>query len=163
MISHYLNQWWPHSLTIYSPSVCGTRGRWVNTLRPRQDGHHFPDDIFICIFLNENEWHSIKISLKFVPTIPINNIPTLVKIMAWRRPGNKPLSEPMMVRLPTHICISRPQWVNSLLDENMWFLFLTQWPFHMFHWNLDICIPVIYTMKVFIGPKVRICHLRTNL
>ena len=26
----------------------------INTLRPRQDGRHFPDDIFKCIFLNEN-------------------------------------------------------------------------------------------------------------
>ena len=32
--------------------------------------------------------------------------------MAWRRPGDKPLSEPMMVRLPTHICVTRPQWFN---------------------------------------------------
>ena len=34
--------------------------------------------------------------------------------MAWRRPGDKPLSEPMMVGLPTHICVARPQWVNCL-------------------------------------------------
>ena len=27
----------------------------INTLRPRLDGRHFPDDIFKCIFLNENE------------------------------------------------------------------------------------------------------------
>ena len=33
-------------------------------------------------------------------------------IMTWRRPGDKPLSEPMMVWLPTHICVTRPQWVN---------------------------------------------------
>ena len=39
--------------------------------------------------------------------------PALVQIMAWRRPGDKPLSGPMMVRLPTHICVTRPQWVNS--------------------------------------------------
>ena len=44
---------------------------------------------------------------------PINNIPALVQIMAWRRPGDKPLSEPMMVRLPTHICDTRPQWVKT--------------------------------------------------
>ena len=50
--------------------------------------------------------------LKFVPKGPINNIPAMVQIMAWRRPGDKPLSEPMMVSLPTHICVSRPQWVN---------------------------------------------------
>ena len=68
-----------------------------NTLRPRQNGQHFPDDIFKCIFLNENVWISIKISLKFVPKGPINNNPALVQIIAWRRPGDKPLSEPMMV------------------------------------------------------------------
>ena len=62
--------------------------------------------------MNENVWISIKISLKF-PKGPINNIPSLVQIMAWRRPGDKPLSEPMMARLPTHICVTRPQWVNS--------------------------------------------------
>ena len=44
---------------------------------------------------------------------PINIIPALVQIMAWRRPGDKPLSEPMMVSLLTHICVTRPQWVNS--------------------------------------------------
>ena len=88
-----------------------------NTLRPRQDGHHFPDDILICIFLNENEWHSIKISLTFVPNVPINNIPALVQIMAWRRPGDKPLSEPMMVVLPTHICVTRPQWVKCIREK----------------------------------------------
>ena len=55
----------------------------------------------------------IKISLKFVPEGPINNIPALVQIMAWRLPGDKPLSGAMMVRLPTHICVTRPQWVKS--------------------------------------------------
>ena len=84
-----------------------------NTLRPRQIGRHFADDIFNCIFLNENVWIPIRISLKFVPKGPINNIPALVQIMAWRRPGDKPLSESMMVSLPTHICVTRPQWVNS--------------------------------------------------
>ena len=84
-----------------------------NTLRPRQDGRHFPDDIFKSIFLNEKVWISINFSLKFVPKGPINNIPALVQIMARRRPGDKPLSEPMMVSLLTHICVTRPQWVNS--------------------------------------------------
>ena len=58
-----------------------------NTLRPRQKGRHFADDIFKCIFLNENAWISLKISLQFVPKVRINNIPALVQIMAWRRPG----------------------------------------------------------------------------
>ena len=69
----------------------------VNTLRPRQDGCHFADDTFKRIFLNENVRISIKISLKFVAKSPMNNIPALVQIMAWRRSGDKPLSEPMMV------------------------------------------------------------------
>ena len=65
-----------------------------------------------CIFLNENVWIPNKISLRFVPKGPINNNPSLVQITAWRRPGNKPLSEPMRVNSPTLICVIRPQWVN---------------------------------------------------
>ena len=88
-------------------------GGAVNTLRPRQNGRHFADDIFKCIFLNKDAWITLKISLKFVPKVPINNIPALVQIMAWRRPGDKPLSQPMMVSLLTHICVTRPQWVKA--------------------------------------------------
>ena len=87
-----------------------TRG--LNSLRPRLNRRHFADDIFKRIFFNESIWISINISLKSVPRCPIDNIPALVQIMAWRRPGDKALSEPMMVRLPTHICVTRPQWVN---------------------------------------------------
>ena len=100
-------------------------GIWVsmnflfNTLRPRQIGHHFADDTFKRIFLYENVWISIEIPLKFVPNAPINNILALVKIMAWRRPGDKPLSETMMVRLLTHICVTRPQWVKSHISRNI--------------------------------------------
>ena len=84
-----------------------------NSLRPRRNRRHFADDTFKRIFLNENVRISIKISLKFVPKGPINNIPALVQIMAWCRSGDKPLSETMMVRLPTHICVARPQWVKT--------------------------------------------------
>ena len=87
----------------------------VNTLRPRQNERHFADDIFKYIFLNENVWIPIKISLKFVPKGRINNIPALVQIMAWRRPGDKPLSEPMMVSLPTQICVTRPHEGREIL------------------------------------------------
>ena len=62
-----------------------------------------------CIFLNENVSILIKISLKFVPRGPISNILVLVQIMAWRQPGDKPLSEPMMVTSLTHICLTGPQ------------------------------------------------------
>ena len=86
----------------------------LNTLRPRQNGHRFADDTFKRIFLNENVIISIKISMKFVPKVSINNIPALVQIMAWRRLGDKPLFEPMMVGLLTHICVTRPQCVNDI-------------------------------------------------
>ena len=81
----------------------------INTLRPRQNGCHFADDVFKCIFLNEDIRIALKISLKFVPKVRINNIPALVQIMAWCRPGDKPLAEPMMVISLTHIYVTRHQ------------------------------------------------------
>ena len=54
------------------------------------------DDIFKCILLNENAIISIQISLKFVPEGSIDNKPALVLVMAWRRTGDKPLSDAML-------------------------------------------------------------------
>ena len=122
--------WWEHSM------------RKFNTLRPRQNGRHFADDTFKRIFLNENVRISIKISLKFVPKCPINNIPALVQIMAWRRPGDKPLSEPMMISLPTHICVTRPQWVNH-------YQLLVPWAMKIdFKCAIFKCIVVITFMRM---------------
>ena len=91
--------------------------KMINTLRPRQNGRHFPDDIFKCIFLLENILIWIKISLKFVSKVRIDNIPAFVQIIAWHRPGDKPLSEPMVVSLLKHICVNRPRWVNSWMSR----------------------------------------------
>ena len=91
---------------------------WFNALRPWQNGRHLPD-YFQKHFL---EWKCINFDYVFteVPMGPINNNPALVPIMAWRRPGDKPLSEPMMATLQTHICVTRPQWVNiSVLLYNL--------------------------------------------
>ena len=124
------NTWWftmtTNSILIFAcltifdirSIILGTYGAFrswtppasIITLGSRQSGRHFPDDIFISIFLNENIRNSI--SLKFVPKGPINNIPSLVQIMACRRPGDRPLSEPMMVRSLVHKCITRLQWVK---------------------------------------------------
>ena len=109
----YLNQCWP--ISMMHICIIITQPQFVNTLRLRQNGRHFADDTFKRIFLNENARISIKISLKFVPKGLINNIPALVQIMAWRRPGDKPLSEPMMVNLLTHICVTRPQCVKTVV------------------------------------------------
>ena len=68
--------------------------------------------MFMYIFLNENIWIAIEISPKFIPKGSVNNISALIQIMAWRRPGDKPLSEPMMVNFLAHICVVQPQWFN---------------------------------------------------
>ena len=52
---------------------------WINTMRPRSNGCHFPNDIFKCIFLNENVSIPIDISLNFVPKGPINTVQALVQ------------------------------------------------------------------------------------
>ena len=68
------------------------------------------EDIFKCIFLNENDKIPIQISLRLVPRSPINNKPALVQVMAWRRTGDKPLSEPMIISLLIHM--SHPASMN---------------------------------------------------
>ena len=50
----------------------------------------------------------------------INNIPALVLIMAWLRPGDKPLSEPMLVRSLTRIYVTRLQWVSRKRQISFW-------------------------------------------
>ena len=106
----------------------------VNSLRPRRNGCYNADDIFNCIFLKENVWIPTITSLKFVPKGPINNIPALVQIMAWRCPGDKPVSEPMLIFVLMHICVTRPQWVNDgtldnkhCLPDNLILLVISHW------------------------------------
>ena len=90
-----------HMLNLLNESI-------INILRPRPNGH------FQAHFLELKYLIPIKISLKFDPKGSITNIPALVQIMAWRRSGDKPLSEPMMVNLPTHKCVTRHQWVKII-------------------------------------------------
>ena len=54
------------------------------------------DDIFKLIFLNENGWIPIQISLKFAPRNPIDNKPALVQVMAWSRTGHSGLVTPYL-------------------------------------------------------------------
>ena len=136
----------------------------INTLRPRQNGHHFTDDIFKCIFFNENVWISLKISLKFVPNIWINHIPALVQIMAWCRPGDKPLSEPMMICLLKQICVTRPQWVNSIqawisyyIDCKVWYVIT--YPFL----NMSMLCQVLAFHWRLLGPPIGISALKMQI
>ena len=157
--------------TSFNPRRCETRLPWnnkltdgpkltmFNTLRPRQNGRLFADDTFKRIFLNDNIRISIEISLKFVPKGLIKNIPAMVLIMAWRRRGDKPLSEPMMVRSLTRICVIRPQWVN--------FYITTRTSTADFH--LALCVTTMASNKELIRPAWEInrsltsCHNRLLL
>ena len=113
-------------------------------LRPTQNGHHLPDDSFKWIFINENIWISSKISLKFVPWVPINRITALVQIMAWCRPGHKPLSEWMMVNLMMHICVTRPQWVKHAFIQSQTRVYKS---FHL--WGLWYFLTKIDHIRIF--------------
>ena len=97
---------------------------WLKHTEPRQNAYHFADDTFKHFFLNDVKI-SIEISLKLVPKGPINNSLALVQIMAWCRPGNKPLSDPMILSLVTHICVTQSQWVK-IGNQNIW-RFSQQW------------------------------------
>ena len=129
-------------LTIVFNYSCGRRGtghpfqlepgysfylhsniHWLYILRPKQNCRHFADDILKIIFLNEYIWIPLRISIKFVPKVRINNITALVRIMAWRQPGNKALSEPLMISLLTHKCLTPPQWAHWCVVYliNSWF------------------------------------------
>ena len=88
-------------MTSFAIKTCEPTGLTFISSPPGQNGCDFADDIFRCIFVNEKFClYLIEISLKFVPSGPIDNNPTVVWIMHWRRIGDKPLSEPMLIQFP---------------------------------------------------------------
>ena len=89
----------------------------LNTLRLKQNVHDSANDSFKCIFLNENVWIWIKMSLKFVPKGSVNNISALVQIMAWHQPGDKSLSESMILN---YQCIYASLGLNELKRRQEW-------------------------------------------
>ena len=88
----------PFENVVWKMSAILPQPQCVNSSPPGQNGRHSGDDIFRCIFLNENVCIFIKISLKFVSKGSIDNNPALVQIMVWHRIGDKLLSEPMLTR-----------------------------------------------------------------
>ena len=73
---------------------------WSNNFFPSgQNGSNFADDMFKRIFLNEKNWISNKMSFKYISCGLVDNMLAVVQIMAWHRPGDKPLPEPMLVSL----------------------------------------------------------------
>ena len=65
---------------------------------PWQNGCLFADDIFKCIFFNENITISIRIPLKSVSKCPIDNKSPMVQLMAWRPTGDMALYELMLTQ-----------------------------------------------------------------
>ena len=100
-------------------SSTSTKISAINLSPHGQNGRLFTDDIFRFIFLNEKFCILIKILLKFVPKGPIDNNPTLVQIMAWRRIGDKTLFEPML----THICGTWGRWFNQEFGNLQYLVF----------------------------------------
>ena len=95
---------WHPTPQLLVPCMLVVTVRWqahyfqFNSSPPGPFGGKMADEIFKSIFVNENIWISIKISLKFVPRGLIDNKSALVQIMAWRRTGDKPLPEPMLTQ-----------------------------------------------------------------
>ena len=71
----------------------------INTMKPEQNGRHFADGIFKCIFLIENLHIWIEISLEYIPEGSMDNNSALVYEMALHQTGNKPLPQPMPIKL----------------------------------------------------------------
>ena len=69
--------------------------------------------IFSNIFSSKKMFEfRLKFHWNLFLRVQLTKIPALFQIMAWRRPGDKTLSEAMLVSLLTHKCFTRPQWVK---------------------------------------------------
>ena len=81
--------------------------------------------------------------------------------MAWRRPGDKPLPEPMVVSWPTYICVTRPQWVNTQTLKILFHRFSIVMLFvgFIFSWVLKQLRPCVTIIMLFLG----ICWLSARL
>ena len=114
-LKRHAAHWCNVTIMIYRYSECGNimfivRNRFVGIYsqppkwRPSCPGrdeltHPHPlgrRHLFPMHILNENDRIPIQISLNFVPRSPIYNKPALVRVMAWHRIGDEPLSEPML-------------------------------------------------------------------
>ena len=130
--------------------------RHINTLRPRQCGRHFLDNILIWIFLNENVWIWCKISLRFIPKDPINNISALVQIMDWC--PTKQATSHYLEQWYLDISITWPQCVNLGCIPSMFFLLANQCQWlrknhavFLAHWSLIQSVNLIQIMTWYLS------------
>ena len=83
---------------------CGTRGKWVNTLEPWQNGCQSADDVFTYIMLNQNHDILIKIAFQLVSKDPIQIKATDVLVLRrmYACPGLDILLRPWLFMSPCH-------------------------------------------------------------
>ena len=105
-----------------------------NTLIPGQSGQHLVDNIYKCIFFDENYDILIKISPKLVPEIWTDNNSAMVHVMAWHQTGSKPIPESKLIwDAWCHMAsVSRNQFILAIIvcghvkcilwrdDKNLW-------------------------------------------
>ena len=109
---------------------------------------------FKFISLNENHCILNQISSRVVTLGPIDNISVLVQIMPWCRLGHKPLSEPMMAYLVTHISFIRPQWIDIG----------SRWCWSAYeHTNTISCWRILWESQVKKYSTVNMIVVRTNI
>ena len=112
-LHHYWFTYWLVTQSQWNQNL-NQCSQWLKPSPLGQNGHHFADHIFRCIFMNEKFCILIKVSLKFVPKGSIENNPALAKIMTRHRIGDKPLSEPMLTFFTDAYMWQRGRWVNIL-------------------------------------------------
>ena len=93
----------------------------------------FADDIFKCISWMKMYTLRLKFHWSLFPRVQS----TIFKHWFRERPGDKPLSKPMMAILLTNIFVTRPQWVNDPSIGVSWHVFHA-WreymPYNIFLW-----------------------------
>ena len=136
--SHYM-----HNILLWHNHKEQTKGLSFyafNTLRPRQNGRQFPDNILKCTFLNENVWILIKTLLHFSPKGQIN------KIAVGSDNGLAPARWQAIIwtnnSLLTHICVARPQWVDRNISQCVEATGLGDWMMVSL-WNLTSTMAVM--------------------
>ena len=124
LIVQHCFRWWlgaiqTQAITWTSDDTEACDTKWnKSTVRPIRKRIHFAVNIFKCIFLNGDVWIWLKFHWSLFLRVQWRIFLALVQIMAWCWPGDKPLSEAMMVRLLTYICVTWPQWVQILQSKS---------------------------------------------
>ena len=70
-----------------------------NALRSEQNGCRFEHNIFNYIFVEENLCILVQIRLTFVLKGLIDNELALIQVMAWYQTGNRPFTEPLLIKI----------------------------------------------------------------